>query len=51
MLVVQRLIEKHGFSKYYIQQCLRGERTSASADTIRKDYDALCKEVEAVLNK
>lgn len=50
-LVVRRLIEKHGFSKYYIHQCLRGERTSESADKIRKDYAVMCKEVEEVLNK
>lgn len=50
-LVVKRLVEKHGFSKYYIHQCIRNERTSETSDKIRKDYAEMCKEVEAVLNK
>lgn len=50
-LVVNRLIEKHGFSKMYIHQSLREERNSESSEKIRKDYAAMCKEVEEVLNK
>lgn len=50
-LVVKRLIEKHGFSKYYIHQCLRKERNSESSDKIRKEYEVMCKEVDQVLNK
>lgn len=50
-LVVNRLIEKHGFSKMYIHQSLRGERNSESSEKIRKDYALMCKEVNEVLNK
>jgi hypothetical protein len=50
-LVVKRLIDKHGFSKMYIHQSLRGERNSESSEKIRKDYALMCKDVEAVLNK
>lgn len=39
--VVNALIEKYGFTKYFIQQCLRGDRNSITADQIRKDYNAL----------
>lgn len=35
---VDALIEKHGFSKMFIQQCLRGDRNSLTADKIRQDY-------------
>ncbi|HLV51475.1 MAG TPA: hypothetical protein VKY44_05915 [Flavobacterium sp.] len=39
--VVNALIEKYGFTKYFIQQCLRGDRNSITADQIRKDYKSM----------
>ena len=39
--VINALIEKHGFSGRYIRQCVSGERTSLSADKIRKDYQSM----------
>ncbi|MCX8483462.1 MAG: hypothetical protein ORN50_07760 [Crocinitomicaceae bacterium] len=49
--VVDRLNIKYGLTKHYIRMCLRGDRNNETADLIRKDYAAMCKEVEAVLNK
>ncbi len=39
--ILNALVEKHGFTKMFIQQCLRGDRNSKTADTIRKEYAAL----------
>lgn len=50
-LVVNKLSEKHGFTTYYIRQCLKGDRDSLTSDTIRKEYKELTKEVEDALNK
>jgi len=48
-LVIARLVEKHGFTKKYIQQCLRGDRKCVTADTIIKDYKELDKAVAQAL--
>lgn len=49
-VVVQQLSEKHGFTKIFIRQCLKGDRNSLTADTIRKEYKDLVKKVTAALN-
>ena len=48
-LVVERLREKFGFTKYYIHQCLRDERVNETADVIKKEYKRLCLEVDQAL--
>ena len=45
-LVVNKLSEKHGFTGYYIRQCLKGERKSLTSDTIRKEYKQLVLKIE-----
>lgn len=50
-LVVKKLSKKHGFTEYYIRQCLRGDRNSLTSDTIRKQYKELVKKVEETLNQ
>jgi len=49
--VVNKLSEKHGFTAYYIRQCIKEERNSITSDTIRAEYKKLTKEVEKALNK
>ena len=49
--VVNRLIEKHSLTGYYIRQCLKGERNSETSDTVRKDYNRLARQVKNVLNE
>jgi len=50
-LVLEKVHQKFGFTKFYIRQCLRGDRNNETSDAIQKEYKRLCKEVEAVLNK
>lgn len=50
-VAVNALHKKYGLSKQYIRQCLRGDRNNSTADTIRKDYKVLVKEVNAFINK
>ncbi|MDB0603150.1 hypothetical protein PL373_18865 [Tenacibaculum maritimum] len=50
-VVINRLIEKYGFTGYYIRQCLKDQRNNETADTIRKDYKRLVKQVENALNQ
>lgn len=49
-LVVEQLSEKHGFTKIFIRQCLKGDRNSLTADTIRKEYSELEKKVQNALS-
>lgn len=39
--VIEALINKYGFSSQFIRQCIRGDRNSATADIIRKEYKAM----------
>jgi len=48
--VVNKLSAKFGLTDYYIRQCLKNERNSITADTIRREYKRLVKEVETALN-
>lgn len=50
-VVVQQLSVKHGFTKIFIRQCLKGDRNSLTADTIRKEYRDLVRKVEDALNQ
>ena len=49
--VINALSDKHGFTTRFIRQCLTGDRNSLTADTIRKEYKTLVKEVEEILKK
>lgn len=48
--VVNKLEQKFRLTGYYIRQCLKNERNSITADTIKKEYKRLVKQVEAALN-
>lgn len=45
--IIKTLSAKHGFTTYFIRQCLSGHRDSITADTIKSDY----KKLESELNK
>ncbi|RQO66869.1 hypothetical protein DBR40_21695 [Pedobacter sp. KBW01] len=49
-VVISELSSRHGFTKIFIRQCLKGDRNSLSADTIRREYKQLVKKVESALN-
>ncbi len=46
LLVVETLSKKHGFSKYYIRQCVAGSRKGITPDTIQKEYRLMSAKVE-----
>lgn len=48
-LVLERLNKKYGFTKFYIRQCLRGDRQNETADKLQKDYKLMCDEVDKLL--
>jgi len=48
-IVINRLAQKHGFTKYYIRQCLRRDRNNNTADIIRREYRELVLKVEQAL--
>ena len=50
-IAVKAVSKKWNMTPQYIRQCLRGDRNSLSADTIRADYAALVKEVETLIEK
>lgn len=48
---VNALIEKHGFSRFFIQASIRGDRTSFSAEKIRKEYADLIRPTQKKIDK
>lgn len=50
VIAVNAISIKWNISKQYVRQCIRGDRNSISADTIKKDYLTLVKKIEDVLN-
>ncbi len=50
-VVVDKLSKSFGLTKHFIRMCLRGDRTSQTADTIVKEYKRLVKQVEKALNQ
>lgn len=48
---VNALEKKYDVSKQFIRQCLRGDRTSRTADSISADYKELVKEIDALIEK
>lgn len=47
--VVCSLAERFGLSEYYVRECVKGRNHSPTADTIRKEYKRLDKEIQKVL--
>ena len=37
-LAVKALMEKHGLTRQFVQAAIRGDRTSATADKIKREY-------------
>lgn len=50
-IVVEKLTEKFGLSKYYIRQCLNKQRNNETADTICKEYRRYEIQIHNVLNQ
>jgi hypothetical protein len=50
-LVLKKLKEKYGLSTMFINQSLRGERTSDTSTKICQDYKIIEKELNKTLNK
>jgi hypothetical protein len=51
LTAISALEKKYNVTKQFIRQCLRGDRTSLTADTIVADYKELEKEVNAIIEK
>jgi hypothetical protein len=49
--VLERLIQKHGFTSRFIYAAIRGERTSESATRIVEDYKKMKSEINKALQK
>lgn len=48
---VETLSVKYGFTKQFIRQCLRGDRTSLTAITIKDEYKQITRDLESVITK
>lgn len=46
LIAVDRLQIKYGVTKHFIRKCLRGDRTSETALTIKKEYHQLVVRIE-----
>ncbi len=49
--IIKAIVEKHGFTSFFIRQCLSGNRNSISADTIKKDYKILEKKIKETIEQ
>jgi len=47
--IIKALVEKYGYTPYYIRQCLSGNSNSITADNIKTDYKELDKKLKAAL--
>ncbi len=47
--IIYRLIEKYGVSQRFITMSLRGDRTSETSDSIKKDYFSMEKALKKTL--
>lgn len=45
---IEELGLKYGFSKRFVRQCVDGQRDSATARTIKEEYDQLTQKVNKV---
>ena len=50
-IVIDKLSQKHKVTKVFVRQCIRGDRTSLTAELIAKEYKKMVFEVEQILNK
>lgn len=50
LLVVDKLLEKYGFTKYYIRQCVSGNKKGITPDIIKREYDQMVAKIEEALN-
>ncbi len=50
-LVINELFIKYGYTKMFIRQCIKGERTSATALKIAEEYQQLTKEIQGIIIK
>lgn len=51
VLAVKAISEKRGISKQYVRQCIKGDRNSISADSIKKEYYGIVRKIEFLLNE
>lgn len=49
--IIKAIVEKHGFTAFFIRQCLSGNRNSISADKIKKDYKILEKKIKEAIDQ
>ncbi len=47
-IAVETLSVKHGLTKRFIRQCISGDRTSQTAETVLKGYKELVSKIDAV---
>lgn len=44
---INALIAKYGYGSYYFRQCISGNKKGVLPDEIKKEYQGLCKAIEA----
>lgn len=49
--VVERIAKKWGVTPRFVTMALKGDRDSETAETIKKDYKRLVKEVNNIINQ
>lgn len=49
--IIKTLSDKHGFTTYFIRQCLSGHRDSITADKIKADYKQLERQLNETIEK
>lgn len=49
--ILNALSEKYGLSKVFIRASIRGDRTSATSETVKKEYNALLAETLKAIKK
>lgn len=47
--LIKALVEKYGYTSFYIRQCLSPNSNSLTADAIKADYKELEKKLKAML--
>lgn len=50
-VAIKALSDKYDLTKYYIRACIRGDRNSLTADTIRKEYKTLVKKIDNIVKE
>lgn len=47
--IIKALVEKYGYTPFYVRQCLSPNSNSITADSIKNDYKELDKKLKAAL--